>query len=225
MAWFYQYEILEKSDSIRKKITRPPYQSRGMTLEPSSPISGPAPAQRHADRNLRSSFYPPVASTTFGATWAHVPLTNGLTPAPGPTEPIGEIAGAGCATMGRQQPHSTPDHSCAEQCANVSSRTAEAQQPAVSGSGSTSTHRRANTSFGKWTLQPVMYQRCHIGHPTGRLSLDPRPWTCSYSLCVLVLLPLCQPYPQESWVVTPPTGKTATPWAPQSAALGLSPTQ
>lgn len=113
LAWFYQYEILGKSDRIRRKIRWPPCQSSGMAPEPSSPASGPAPAQALADRDLRSSFCPPVSSTTFGTPRAHVPFTNGLTPALGPAEPTGEIAGAGCTTRGQT---TAPQHSRSPLC-------------------------------------------------------------------------------------------------------------
>ena len=201
-----------------------------MTLEPSSPISGPAPAQGHADRDLRSSFYPPVASTTFGTTWAHVHSPLGWHQLRAPQSPQERLQALDTPPVDRQQPHNTLDHSCAEQCTNISSRTAEAQQPAVSGSGSRSTHRGANASFGKWTLQPVMYQRCHIRHPTRRLSLDPRPWTRSYSLCVLVppaTLPALPsgcpgfwPHPPVRLRLLGPLSQQPWDWAPLSSFGG-----
>lgn len=134
LAWFYQYEILGNSDRIRRKITRPPCQSSGMAPEPSSPASGPAPAQALADRDLRSSFYPRVSSTTFGTPRPTSRSPMGWHQLRVPQSPQERSQELGAPPRGRQQPHSTLDHGCAEQSANTSSRTAEAQQPAVSGS-------------------------------------------------------------------------------------------
>lgn len=131
----------------------------------------------------------------------------------------------GAPPGGRQQPHSTLDHRCAEQSANISSRTTEAQQPAVSGSGSRSTHRGANDRFGKWPLQPVMLSEMSSGTP-----LDSYHWPKTLDTQRLTVRPgspchSASPTLRMPRVVTPPISKTGTPWASQSATLGLSPTQ
>ena len=168
-----------------------------MTLEPSSPISGPAPAQGHADRDLRSSFYPPVASTTFGTTWAHVHSPLGWHQLRAPQSPQERLQALDTPPVDRQQPHNTLDHSCAEQCTNISSRTAEAQQPAVSGSGSRSTHRGANASFGKWTLQPLCIRDVISGTPPDGYHWTQDPGHAATHYASWFPLPLCQPYPQD----------------------------
>ena len=112
MAWFYQYEILERSDSIRKKIRRPPCQSSGMTLEPSSRTSSGACRQR-----LRVSILPTGVWHHFCAHVGPRPIHQRADSSSGrqqsPRERSQEL---GPPRVGRQQPHNTLITACRTLC-------------------------------------------------------------------------------------------------------------
>ena len=160
MAWFYQYEILERSDSIRKKIRRPPCQSSGMTLEPSSHTSSGACRQR-----LWVSILPTGVWHHFCAHVGPRPIHQRADSSSGRRRAPGRDRRSWVHPAWADSSPTTLSSQHAEHSADISSRTTEAPQPAVSGSGVQSTHREANAWFGKWTLRPVIHQNVMSGTP------------------------------------------------------------